>query len=283
MVKRAVLVGINYKGSSAQLSGCINDITHINGILRSNCGYNPANIRVLTEESSISPTRANIESNINWLMTDARPGDTLFFYYSGHGSSMRDSSSDETDGKDEVLIPLDYETKGVITDDWLYNNMVNRVPEGARLWAFTDCCHSGTMIDLKFNFRSLCELRTGKLQRGMVYNSRDWSDRFTMSLERSRDTRGKVCLFSGCQDQETAADAFLANRHQGAFSYCLIEMIKNNLVRQSDGTFRFDGTRIKLRNALKEINCRLDINGFTGQNSQLSLSAQQDLENTLDF
>jgi hypothetical protein len=283
MVKKAVLIGINYKGTQEQLNGCINDIQNINGILRNNCGYNSADIKILTEESNISPTRANMEANINWLMTGNNPGDTLFFYYSGHGASFNDRNGDETDGKDEVLVPLDFKERGVITDDWLYTNMVCRVGDGINLWAFTDCCHSGTMIDLKYNYNSLCALKSGQLRRGMVYTSADWTDRFAFTLQRTRDVRGKVCLFSGCQDSETSADAFIQNLHQGAFTYCFIETIKNNLVRQPNGSFRFENGKMKLRNILKEINCRLDINGFGGQNCQMSLSAQQDLERTLDL
>lgn len=284
MVKKALLIGINYRGSESELRGCIADVRNINQILIDNCGYNKQNIRVLTEEDAISPTRKNIEDHIRWLVTNCQVGDTLVFYYSGHGSSIDDKNSDETDKKDEVIIPLDYSTKGVITDDWLYTNLACAVPTGVTLWAFTDCCNSGTMIDLKFNYKSLCQYTKGKVIKGMPYVFSDWSNRFAFGIEKSRAmVNGNVCLFSGCQDPQTSADAYIERRFQGAFSYCFIQFVKSNLTRNADGTFTFKNGTVKLRNILKEINCRLDINGFSGQDSQLSVAKQADLERTLDL
>lgn len=277
MVKRALLVGINYCKTENSLRGCINDVNNIRSILINNCGYNPNDIRLLTDEAQTKPTRRNIEDNIKWLVTNCLPGDTLFFYYSGHGAFIKDNNGDETDGSDEVMIPIDYTTSGVITDDWLFANMVSKVPLNANLWAFMDCCHSGTMLDLKYNYKSLCGLKQGNVKQGMQYTPAQWTDRFAFSLERSRDVVGNVCLFSGCLDQETSADATIGNGFQGAFSYCFIDFIKANLIKMQDGSFRFNNT-IKLRNILKEVNCKLDIHGFTGQQSQMSVSKQTDLE-----
>lgn len=282
MVKKALLIGINYKGSDAQLNGCINDIRNMNNILINNFDYKSENIRILSEEHSISPIRKNMEDNINWLIKDIKAGDTIFFHYSGHGSNIADKNSDETDGRDEVLVPLDYLKNGVISDDWLYTNMVSKVPAGATLWAFTDCCHSGTMIDLKYNYKSQCALKSGTVKKDMKYNSAEWTDKFIFSLEKSKDILGNVYLFSGCQDQETSADATINRVPQGAFTYCFTEFIKENLQRMPDNTFKFKSGNIKLRNLLKEINCRLDINGFTGQNTQLSICKMSDFERTFD-
>lgn len=282
MVKKALLIGINYKGTDAELNGCINDVRNMNNILINNFDYKAENIRILSEEHSISPTRKNMEDNINWLVRDVKAGDTIFFHYSGHGSNIADRNGDETDGRDEVLVPLDYLKNGVVSDDWLYTNMVTKVPAGATLWAFTDCCHSGTMIDLKYNYKSQCALKSGVVRRGMKYNSSEWTDKFLFSMEKSKDIVGNVYLFSGCQDQETSADATINRVAQGAFTYCFTEFIKENLQRMPDNTFKFKTGSVKLRNLLKEINCRLDISGFTGQNTQLSICKMSDFERTFD-
>lgn len=283
MVKKALLIGINYKGSDAELRGCINDITNIRSILVNNCDYQDSNIRILTEEVNLKPTRNNIETQINWLVSNCMSGDTLLFYYSGHGSSITDRNNDENDKKDEVLIPLDYESNGVITDDWLYQNMAAKIPAGVKLFGFTDCCHSGTMVDLKYNYKSLCTYRKGTIQKGMPYVFSDWTDRFSFGIEKSKDINGYVCFFSGCQDPQTSADAHINRQFQGAFSYCLIEFMKTNLQRMPNGTFRFRNGTVKLRNVLKEINARLDINGFNGQDSQLSISNRAALDTTFDL
>lgn len=283
MVKKALLIGINYKGSDAELRGCINDIRNIQNILVNNCDYSTNNIRVLTEENEVKPTRSNIENQINWLVSNCMSGDTLVFYYSGHGANIDDRTGDETDKKDEVLIPLDYEKNGFITDDWLYQNMACKIASGVKLFGFTDCCHSGTMIDLKYNYKSLCTYKKGKVQKGIPYIFSDWTDRFSFGLEKSNNIPGFVFFFSGCQDQQTSADAHINRQFQGAFSYCLIEFMKTNLQRMPNGRFRFRNGIVKLRNVLKEINARLDINGFTGQDSQLSISSQSALDTTFDL
>ena len=61
---------------------------------------------------------------------------------------MKDLNGDERDGKDETLIPVDYKTKGQITDDVVLSNLVLDVPAGAMLTAVIDACHSGTVLDL---------------------------------------------------------------------------------------------------------------------------------------
>jgi hypothetical protein len=283
MVKKALLIGINYKGTSDELRGCINDVKNIQSILINNCDYLNENIRMLTEEHEFKPTRENIENNIKWLISNCMAGDTLIFYYSGHGYYANDENGDEIDKKDEVLIPLDYDTKGVITDDWLYQNMVVKVPKNVKLWGFADCCHSGTMLDLRCNFKSLCKYKKGKVEKGMSYNHIDWTNSFVFNMEKSKNIEGTVCMFSGSLDPQVAADAFLSETFQGAFTYCLIECIKTNLERMSDGRFRFKNGAIKLRNLLKEINARLDIHDFKGQDSQLSIARTNDLEMTFDL
>jgi hypothetical protein len=272
MVKKAILIGINYKGSDAELNGCINDIKHIKEILINNCGYCIDNIKILTEEEQIIPTKENIEKGIFWLISNCMKGDTLFYYYSGHGAYVKDTSNDESDGQDEVIIPLDYEQNGVITDDWIFTNFISKIPADVRLLGFNDCCHSGTMMDLKYNYKSLCQYK--KDVTNNIYNSEEWTNKFIFDIEKEINVKGNICFFSGCQDNETSADAYLSNKSQGSFSYCLIEFIKNNLQKMSDGTFRFKNGTVKLLDVLKEINARLIIHGFVGQNSQLSLSHQ---------
>ena len=53
---------------------------------------------------------------IQWLMTDLRFGDSLFFHFSGHGSQLRDPTGMEDDGMDETILPADHSTAGQIRD-----------------------------------------------------------------------------------------------------------------------------------------------------------------------
>lgn len=40
------------------------------------------------------PTRQNILEAMSWLVSDARPNDSLFFHYSGHGGQAVDLNGD---------------------------------------------------------------------------------------------------------------------------------------------------------------------------------------------
>jgi metacaspase-1 len=281
-MKRALLVGINYKGTSAELNGCINDVRSIREFLIKQCDYQASNIRLLIDEpGNVSPTRSNIEENIRWLVSGNMPGDKLFFHFSGHGAHITDRNGDEMDGRDEVLCPLDFETRGVILDDWLFQNMVSRVVKGCRLWGFTDCCHSGTMFDLKYNLKSNCKYKKGGNVKNIQYNPQDWTNEFSLFTERNGDIPGDVCLFTGCEDNQTSADAFINSKHQGAFTNCLLETLQAKCVRLQDGSSRFESGKLKLKDLLKDVNCRLDIKTFN-QNSQMSIGTIKDLEKTFD-
>jgi hypothetical protein len=278
-MKRALLIGINYTGTAEQLNGCINDITNISNFLRTSCGYASANIQVLTDAANQRPenipTRSNMETAIVNFAKTAKSGETLVFYYSGHGSQVTDRNGDESDNKDDVLIPLDYKTKGVIIDDWLFANLTNVLPEGVKLYAFTDCCHSGTMMDLQYNIKCLSTFTKGAVTKNLPYNSADWTNKFTFSTERSKICKADVFSFSGCLDEQTSADAFLKNQSQGAFTCCLLEFLEKNTTK-NNGTSRFNSGTIRLVDMLKELNCTLTIKGFN-QRPQLTLGDIKDI------
>ena len=62
------------------------------------------------------PTKANILRAMHWLVADARPNDSLFFHYSGHGGQMVDFNSPQDDIYDETIYPVDFEHAGQIVN-----------------------------------------------------------------------------------------------------------------------------------------------------------------------
>jgi len=277
-MKRALLVGINYTGTDSALNGCINDISNINKFLLENVsGYSKDSITVLTDDpkSQVKPTKENMENNIKKFVAGCKSGDTLFFYYSGHGSQLNDNNGDESDGKDSVLVPLDYQKSGVIRDDWLFTNMINCLPAGVTLWAFTDCCHSGTMLDLQFNLQCASVYKNGSINKTIKYNGSEWSNQFGLTNETSKLSQADVFNFSGCLDPQTSADAFIRNQSQGAFTSCFFEFVNNNSIKDANNKILFNTNKIKISDMLKEINCRLLISGFK-QRPQLSMGKIND-------
>lgn len=99
-------------------------------------GYKEGDIVVLTDDAENPrnmPTRKNMIDAMHWLVRNARPDDSLFFHYSGHGGQTKDLDGDELDGLDEVIFPVDFKKNGHIVDDEMHNIMVKPLPAGCRL------------------------------------------------------------------------------------------------------------------------------------------------------
>jgi hypothetical protein len=187
---KALLIGVNYfdpvTPELTRLRGCLNDVAsqvkvlsgtygfktdaehmrvlfdepapHSAGAMMCGCGAGrdekggaavPAALRGFTPRRA--PTQAEVRLGIQWLLHDARCGDTLVFHFSGHGTQVPDENGDEEDGMDEAIctVDLDWYTNMGICDDELREKLFLACPEGVELVAFFDCCHSGTMSDMK--------------------------------------------------------------------------------------------------------------------------------------
>lgn len=84
--RRALLIGINYFGQDGELRGCINDVHNVSKFLVERYGYRREDMIELTDDQSdprMQPTKDNILRAMQWLVTDARPNDSLFLHYSG--------------------------------------------------------------------------------------------------------------------------------------------------------------------------------------------------------
>ncbi|MGD0466361.1 MAG: caspase family protein [Gammaproteobacteria bacterium] len=159
---KAVLVGINYRGTRNELGGCINDV--INTRKQVLTEYPTAKIELMTDDTPTKPTRDNILGKLNDLVNNAQPGDTLIFHYSGHGSQVPDLEGDEEDGYDETICPIDFINRRTIivngirrtvdseiTDDEIHG-IISNIPKNVNFLMLSDSCHSGTIGDLKYDF-----------------------------------------------------------------------------------------------------------------------------------
>lgn len=212
--KKAVLVGVSYQGTSAHLRGTINDVQCMRHCLIKCFGFHESNIVVLRDDvmhPDFYPTRANIFRAMQWLTTDLRFGDSLFFHYSGHGSQLRDPTGMEEDGYDETILPVDHKQAGQIRDTELHRAMAAPLPNGVYLHALFDSCHSGSILDLPF------EARYDK--SGAAY----WKQ------SRMYGTAGGTAFSLGaCDDEQTAADTAAMSRsaYTGAATYSFIDSIE---------------------------------------------------------
>ena len=204
--KNALLIGCNYKKSMYELNGCINDATNIKQLLTDVYGFD--NIVLMTDDTPIIPTKNNIVAEIKQLLNNANSGDGLFLSFSGHGVYLRDTNSDEKDRLDEVIVSLDFE---YIIDDELNSLIRENLKKDVTLFALFDCCHSGTILDLRYQY--LDSTRFNKNTQHRKYS----------------ETEGNVVMISGCMDRQTSMDAYIrsAGTYQGAMTFAFLESIKN--------------------------------------------------------
>lgn len=153
--KRAVLIGINYIGQQGELSGCHNDVLNMKEYLMDVHGFDEANMTILMDDGvHLDPTKDNILAAYEQIVMDSQDGDVVYCHYSGHGSKLRDNNNDEEDGYDETLVPVDYYSAGQIRDDHLLRKLVIPMSAGVFATCIMDCCHSGTILDLPYNFKA---------------------------------------------------------------------------------------------------------------------------------
>ena len=200
--KKALLIGINYTGTSNELFGCINDVNSIKERITTH-GF--TSINTITDLTTKKPTRDNILLEFKNLLINSQAGDLLFFLYSGHGSYALDKNGDEKDGYDELIVSSDL--KGV-TDDELKNIIQQNLKQDVTLFAMFDSCFSGSVLDLRYQYLD-----------SLNYDNYTENDKEAVTI-------GNVFMISGCTDEQTSADAVFNNKANGALTWSLLESLK---------------------------------------------------------
>jgi len=248
--KKALLIGINYIGTTSSLNGCINDINSIGDLLTRKYAFN--SITKITDETAQKPTRDVILTSFAQFLASGVEGDVLFFSYSGHGSYTLDRNNDEKTGtgtgNDEMIIASDL--KGIL-DDELKSLIQKHLKKNVTLFALFDSCFSGTVLDLKYQYLDSLE-----------------NDASTINTNES-ETIGNVIMISGCSDVQTSADAFLEKKYQGAMTWSFISAIS-------------ESTTLSWRDLLLKMRDRLKQSSFT-QLPQLSSGCLMDINKAVSF
>lgn len=218
--KYALLIGLNYKNSPYPLNGCWNDVVSMKKLLEeygyvSDAEGLTSEVTVVTDEKA-KVLAGDILTYVDALVKKAKPGDYVFFHFSGHGGQLPDERKgtfastleevggvgdlDENDGMDETIFGSDLIA---IRDDVLRARLVDALPEGVKLRVVLDCCHSGTGLDLPFIYRG----------------ARSYPDS-------RKGCKNDVICFSGCRDDQTSADAFIDGSAQGALTSKFVKYAK---------------------------------------------------------
>jgi hypothetical protein len=214
MLKKALLIGINYYDTpQAELKGCINDVVNMRNMLIDAYGYEPQHITVLRDDALNvvdKPTTSNIMKQLSRIVAESASLAEIWIHYSGHGSQIRDTNGDESDRKDEVIVPSNYAQAGVISDDMIFK--VIKQSKCPTMLLF-DSCNSGTVCDLMWNFNVI--------------------DTTKVSVAKTNNTsinNPNIYCFSGCRDEQTSADIYnLASQQAGgAMTIAVMECLRMN-------------------------------------------------------
>lgn len=216
IIKRGLMIGINYIGSEYELKGCINDTDNLKKLFENKGIMGEKDIIFMNDnkDGELKPTKINIIKQIDDLVEFAnkyRDSEVmLFFGYSGHGTYDIDENGDEEDKRDEFICPIDCDTNGCLSDDYIKRYLIDRLGRNVTLFVIMDACHSGTLLDLKYTYNC------GKKIECITNN-------------KTGDTLCNVVMISGCLDYQVSADMVAYDKidkkieRQGAMTTAFID------------------------------------------------------------
>ncbi len=224
---RSVLVGVDVyeRPDIPPLSGCVNDVSLVRRTLKG-FGVPNEDIRVVVNERA---TKANIIHRLRTTVADAEPGDVVIFYFSGHGSQIRDRNGDElADSFDEIICPydMDWDRDTFILDDDL-DELFDEIPSDVVLEAFIDCCFWGAdsrVLDPDVRYVAPpvdIGFRVEGDEDQLQYHGLADCDCF----------RGRNVFWAASSEGEPAAEDYLEGRAHGVFTYWGCRFMEANAER----------------------------------------------------
>ena len=245
--KKALFVGINKFANYSQftLNGCVNDAKDMSALYKDLLGFTAAEMTVISDAQA---TKANIMSNLNAMVADAKAGklNYLVFSLSSHGTQMNDTSGDEPDGKDEAFVPYDIAEKAgawdpahIISDDELHDLFV-QLPAGVLLEVYLDTCHSGSGLrgaefglhapraryiappEQEFS-KKTARMRGFTLERPLAAAKKGAKK----TVKAPVAAGAHHLLWTGCKANQTSAGAYFNGRQNGAFTFYFVKVMRD--------------------------------------------------------
>ena len=136
------------------MNASYNDVLAVEKFLIEQEGFDNDHILILTDKKigdnkeSLNTNFFSIVRRMKEMVALSNKNDILFFYFTGHGTQMKDTGGDEADYTDEVFLPSDHQTNR-ITDD-LIKSIISVTD--ATVISIFDCCNSGSICDLKYKY-----------------------------------------------------------------------------------------------------------------------------------
>lgn len=256
-MSRALIISNQYNQfPDARLYGCYNDANNFITRLRK---IDPKMIITIMRDDlkinhTLYPTKINILREINNLCKSKET--KLFFFYSGHGTSIQDYNQDEQtilfqrNGsqivaiesllQDSCLVSNDINYLNIVTDDEISTILRGLKPQQT-LYGFLDSCNSGTGFDLayvnlgvytnKFTNNVIPKL-TNEINTNCSIISSNYPDKI-------KNIPGNVILFSGTRDKDYSYEGQINNKVGGFFTYVLCNLLDYGVKNMSLKLFYF--------------------------------------------
>jgi len=202
------------------LSGAVNDTVAMRDLLMLLHGFESRDVVTLNDQAA---TRNAILAAANRIAATAAKDDVIFFYFSGHGSQVKNSRSDEPDKLDESIIPADSRRGAPDIRDKELRRIFNAILDrGARLTVMIDACHSGS------GARGLLTLAR---RRGIRPDLRDVADGGNYGPR--PENRGALVITASHDDEEAREARDDRQMMHGAFTWAWMRAMRDAAADES--------------------------------------------------
>ena len=190
-----LLVGIdNYKNNTLTLKGSVNGLKKLEKLMLGEFKYEGEKIKKLLNEKA---TKASLLFYLNKMVSDAKRGSRLFFYFSGHG---------HRENNVEGICPFEYDPQNIttiISEDELEGIFKDLKNKGLKLTFICDSCYSGGIMDT------------------------DPSDDFMPVFFNSIEPASENIMISACSGARYAHNFPFEDGYCGVLTYYFVESLKD--------------------------------------------------------
>ncbi len=219
------------------LRGPVNDANSIFALLTKQYNFKESNIRKSFDKDA---NGKNFIENIKWLVTTAKAGDDVVFYYSGHGAQLENPKAKEPDPADKIDETLVLADGTLVVDDLFDEVQTILSTKGVNCTFVFDSCYSGGMSrDFMINGRSAKAKFLNKSQvganykpmtRAMMNNARPQLNANDVK-NRAMEAKGTVAWIYASQEKNPSVD--LGSAGPDAPAHGLFTLLLTTVLEQS--------------------------------------------------
>lgn len=237
------------RGTLEDLGGAPNDIAALKATVEPRLAL-ARSVTLLNQDA----TRAAILSTFTALVDEAQPGDTLLFYYTGHGARLFDQSGQQLSGYNSTIVPYDArdpalpaDRGGDILDNELRELIAAATGLGVNVVTIFDSCNSGSATRSPW-------IEDGTIRERVAPDLKLAQASTALALPHARSgppaQRGYTVHLAAAPDGKAAIERMIDSRWRGDFTEALVRSL-TELPANASYRDLIDSVRMKLRQRLQ--------------------------------